>query len=94
MKYYEVERMTEVDYGRYMGGGYNYHVEHLAVKAENAEEAREKVKADGYVVNGYVKEVGKKRANYLREQAEKRKEKARQKLEQYQKELAMLEKLF
>lgn len=56
MATYRVERMTDTDYNAYMGGGYSFVVETILVEAETAEEAIQKAKEPGMVVNkGYVK---------------------------------------
>lgn len=56
MTTYKVERMTYTDYDIYMRGGYNYNVESILIEAETAEEAIQKAKKPGMVVNeGYVK---------------------------------------
>ncbi len=53
---YEVQRMTIMDYDRYMGGSNEYHVEYLRIEAESKEEAADKAEKEGYIVNrGYVK---------------------------------------
>lgn len=56
MTTYKVERMTYTDYDIYMTGGYDYNVESILIEAETAEEAIQKAKKPGMVVNkGYVK---------------------------------------
>ena len=51
---YRVQRMTRGSYDEYMTGGYNYSVENLDIEANSPEEAIEKAKKEGYVVNDYV----------------------------------------
>lgn len=79
---YRVERMTIDNYNRYMSGSNFYDLEVLKIEAENKEEAIEKAKAEGYVVNkDYVKTIEEIEAKEkaIEEAYEKRlaKEKAR-----------------
>ena len=95
MTNYKVERMTVADYDNYMCGGYNYHVDTFVVKADNKEDAVNKVKTDGYVVNkNYVKEVTEEQAEEIRKEMANRakwlKEKAEQYAEQYEVIMKML----
>ena len=82
MKTYIVQRMTGLDYHRMMTGDMNYHVDNIKVEAETKEEAIEKAKKGGYIVNeGYVKtaeEIAEKeRREREEEKAELAKEEAR-----------------
>lgn len=55
---YRVERATEENYHRMMGGSMNYSIEKLDIEAETPEEAAKMAEAKGYMVNKkYVKTV-------------------------------------
>ncbi len=87
MAIYRVERMTDEDYIQMMDGYYNYHVEKLDIEANSKEEASEKARKDGYVVNEKwirsLEEIEAENARieaYLKKEEEKReKAKARRK---------------
>lgn len=87
MTTYRVERMTDEDYCRMMDGYYNYHVEKLEIEANSKEEASEKARKNGYVVNEKwirsLEEIEAENARieaYLKKEEEKReKAKARKK---------------
>lgn len=51
MTTYRVQRMTEEDYYKYMGGGFNYNVETVYIEANTKPEAILKAQRPGYWVN-------------------------------------------
>jgi len=70
---YFVERMSEAYYHEMMQGGYAYSVEHLEIEAESKEEAVEKARKEGYVVNeGYVVSKAEREAEEARAEARAR----------------------
>ena len=81
---YVVQRMTIDNYYDMMGGHMGYICEKTTVEADTKEEAIEKARKDGYVVNeGYVRTVeeieAEKRAEEEKAKAEKRAEEEKQK---------------
>lgn len=85
MTIYKVERMTDENYYMMMDGSYGYHVEELEIEANSKEEANEKARKDGYVVNeNWTKSLEEIEAEdarieaYLKKEEEKR-EKAKAK---------------
>ena len=57
MKLWKVERMTEKDYHKMMGGSWNYQVETVYIDADTAHQAVLKAGKPGYRVNDYAVEV-------------------------------------
>ena len=64
MTLYIVERMTQVEYNKMMGGAMFYHVEEDIIAAETKEEAlaKTKVKYPEYHINPYVITVDERKA--------------------------------
>ena len=64
MTLYIVERMTQVEYNKMMGGAMFYNVEEDIIAAETKEEAlaKAKVKYPGYHINPYIITVDERKA--------------------------------
>ena len=59
MKAYKIQRMTEDNWHKYMGGSYNYEFETIVVYAESKSQAIKiaEAQSNNYKINNWVEEI-------------------------------------